>query len=151
MVNKWLLIAAFVATVAISLHVYTFEVWNLAQVLQNALHCGQMLPQFSIRRAEGCEGFLPDRVALLHGQSPADHHCQHPGGHRYFGPLRHAADLLSHCVLDFDLRGDLFHRCIAPGTRRLLHQEYVAGIPVGLCGADSLLHVSGNQVSGVVG
>jgi hypothetical protein len=27
MVNTWLLIAAFVATVAISLHIYTFEVW----------------------------------------------------------------------------------------------------------------------------
>ena len=27
MVNKWLLIAAFIATVAVSLHIYTFEVW----------------------------------------------------------------------------------------------------------------------------
>ena len=53
MFNYWLLIAAFVATVAISLHIYTFEVW----IWPKLGHGEQCFPTFPFGGPEVTRGF----------------------------------------------------------------------------------------------
>jgi hypothetical protein len=57
MVNKWLLIAAFVATVAISLHVYTFEVWIWPKLLKMPCSVDKCFPSFPFGGPKVVRGF----------------------------------------------------------------------------------------------
>jgi len=57
MVNKWLLIAAFVATVAISLHIYTFEVWIWPPLLKMPCPVDKCFPSFPFGGPKVVRGF----------------------------------------------------------------------------------------------
>src|ERR1041384_995292 len=57
MVNKWLLISAFVATVAISLHIYTFEVWIWPKFFKMPCTVDKCFPSFPFGGPKVVRGF----------------------------------------------------------------------------------------------
>ncbi len=123
MVNIWLLIAAFVAIVAITLHIYTFEVWIWPKLKDDCF------PSFPFGGPEVVKGFYRTVWHWI----------------RYLDPVWGLVGPVSDGVLDSYRGGDLRGGGVVGAARRVVHQDHGQGIPMGHYSGHGLLHVFGNQ------